>query len=75
MFWSESRQLARRRSKPRLAGQRAINNRTDQALARRDEVGMARCSSCGGLRLRDLLARHKQTCTHCNHGAPPPLTH
>ena len=45
------------------------------ALARRDEVGMARCSSCGGLRLRDLLARHKQTCSHCNHGAPPPLTH
>jgi hypothetical protein len=45
------------------------------ALARRDEVGMTRCSSCGGLRLRDLLARHKQTCMHCNHGAAPPLKH
>jgi hypothetical protein len=30
------------------------------ALARRDEVGMARCNDCGGLLLRDLLARHKQ---------------
>jgi hypothetical protein len=45
------------------------------ALARRDEVGMTRCSSCGGLRLRDLLARHKQTCANCSHGAPAPLTH
>ena len=35
------------------------------ALARRDEVGMARCAECGGLRLRDLLARHKQTCGNC----------
>jgi hypothetical protein len=35
------------------------------ALARRDEVGMARCTSCGGLRLRDLLARHKTTCGNC----------
>jgi hypothetical protein len=45
------------------------------ALARRDEVGMTRCGSCGGLRLRDLLARHKQTCANCSHSAPPPLTH
>jgi hypothetical protein len=45
------------------------------ALARRDEVGITRCDYCGGLRLRDLLARHKPTCTHCNHGAPAPLTH
>ncbi len=38
------------------------------ALARRDEVGMARCEDCGGLRLRDLLARHKQTCGNCLQG-------
>jgi len=40
------------------------------ALARRDEVGMARCEGCGGLRLRDLLARNKQTCGNCH---PEPL--
>ena len=45
------------------------------ALARRDEVGMARCEECGGLRLRDLLARHKQTCGNCHLGSPPALTH
>jgi hypothetical protein len=38
------------------------------ALARRDEVGMGRCEDCGGLRLRDLLARHKQTCGNCHQG-------
>ena len=32
------------------------------ALTRRDEVGMARCEDCGGLRLLDLLAKHKQIC-------------
>jgi hypothetical protein len=40
------------------------------ALARRDEVGMTRCSNCGGLRLRDLLARHKQACSNCPQGSP-----
>jgi Flagellar transcriptional activator (FlhC) len=45
------------------------------ALARRDEVGMARCPSCGALRLRDLLARHKQTCTNCSQGSQPVVTH
>jgi hypothetical protein len=40
------------------------------ALARRDEVGMARCDDCGGLHLRDLLARHKQTCGNCHQGRP-----
>jgi hypothetical protein len=35
------------------------------ALARRDEVDMARCTSCGGLRLRDLLAKHKLACGNC----------
>jgi hypothetical protein len=37
------------------------------ALARRDEVGMDRCEDCGGLRLRDLLARKSQTCGNCHH--------
>ena len=45
------------------------------ALARHDEVGVARCKDCGGLRLRDLLARHKQTCGNCHLGSPPALTH
>ncbi|MGA3159480.1 MAG: hypothetical protein ABSE43_18135 [Steroidobacteraceae bacterium] len=40
------------------------------ALARRDEVGMTRCAHCGGLQLRDLLARHKQTCANCLQGSP-----
>ena len=42
------------------------------ALARRDEVGVARCEHCGGLRLRDLLARHKQTCGNCHQESPVP---
>ena len=44
------------------------------ALARRDEVGMDRCEDCGGLRLRDVLARHKQTCGNCQQG-PRGLRH
>jgi hypothetical protein len=36
------------------------------ALARRDEMGMDRCEQCGGLRLRDLLARRNQTCGNCD---------
>jgi hypothetical protein len=36
------------------------------ALARRDEVGIARCAACGGLRLLDLQARHQQACGNCN---------
>ena len=44
------------------------------AQPRRDEVGMVCCEDCGGLRLRDLLARHKQTCGNCNQGSPG-LTH
>jgi hypothetical protein len=40
------------------------------ALARRDEVGISRCEHCGGLRLHDLLARHKQTCGNCQPGSP-----
>jgi hypothetical protein len=44
------------------------------ALARRDEVGVARCQHCGGLWLRDLLARQKQTCGNC-HQSSTALTH
>ncbi len=44
------------------------------ALARHDEVGMDRCQNCGGLRLRDLLARHRQTCGNCQRRSPA-LTH
>jgi hypothetical protein len=42
------------------------------ALGRRDEVGIARCGVCGGVRLRDLLARHKLACGTCGPtvGAP-----
>jgi hypothetical protein len=35
------------------------------ALARRDEIGIARCPSCGGVRLRDLLAKQRSSCTNC----------
>ena len=35
------------------------------ALARRDEVGISRCAVCGGVRLRDLLAKHKLACGTC----------
>ena len=42
------------------------------ALARRDEVVVMRCDNCGGLRLRDLLARHKQTCGICQQVSPVP---
>jgi hypothetical protein len=35
------------------------------ALARRDEVGISRCSVCSGVRLRDLLAKHKVACGTC----------
>jgi hypothetical protein len=36
------------------------------ALARHDEVGVARCALCGGLRVRDLLAKHKLACGNCD---------
>jgi hypothetical protein len=39
------------------------------ALARHDEVGIARCLSCGALRVRDLLARRKSACGNCEVGA------
>jgi hypothetical protein len=42
------------------------------ALARRDEVGISRCGMCGGVRLRDLLAKHKLACGTCGPAAPAP---
>ena len=43
------------------------------ALARRDEVGISRCDVCGGVWLRDLLARHKLACGTCAAaGSAPP---
>jgi Flagellar transcriptional activator (FlhC) len=43
------------------------------ALARREEVGIAVCGACGGLRLRDLLAKHRIACGNCGpaHANPP----
>jgi Flagellar transcriptional activator (FlhC) len=42
------------------------------ALARHDEVGISRCEVCGGVRLRDLLAKHKVTCDGCGRVAALP---
>jgi hypothetical protein len=35
------------------------------ALGRRDELGVARCKACGGVRIRDLLARRRPACGNC----------
>jgi hypothetical protein len=35
------------------------------ALARGDELGMAPCANCGGVRLKDLLSRHRTDCASC----------
>src|SRR3984893_14756375 len=35
------------------------------ALARRDELGISRCSACGGVQLRDLLAKRRLACGTC----------
>jgi hypothetical protein len=35
------------------------------ALSRRDELGVARCKVCGGVRLRDLLTKRRLTCGNC----------
>jgi Flagellar transcriptional activator (FlhC) len=43
------------------------------ALARHDEVAIARCGVCGGVRLRDLLAKHKVACATCGPGIPVPV--
>ena len=39
------------------------------ALARHDEVGVSRCDVCGGMRLRDLLAKRRLACGTCAPGA------
>jgi len=41
------------------------------ALTRRDEVGISRCDVCGGVRLRDLLSRHKLACGTCGPAVSP----
>jgi hypothetical protein len=38
------------------------------ALARHDEVDVARCAICGGVRVFDLLAKHKFACGNCGAG-------
>jgi hypothetical protein len=35
------------------------------ALARHDEVGISRCAICGGVRVRDLLAKRRSACMTC----------
>jgi hypothetical protein len=35
------------------------------ALSRRDELSVARCDVCGGLRLRDLLSKRRLECGNC----------
>ncbi len=35
------------------------------ALARGDELGLARCTTCAGLRIIDLLSRRKLGCSNC----------
>jgi hypothetical protein len=43
------------------------------ALARHDEIGAARCTVCGGVRLQDLLAKRRSSCANCEPpGAPVP---
>jgi Flagellar transcriptional activator (FlhC) len=39
------------------------------ALTRRDEVSICRCDTCGGMRLRDLLAKRRLACGTCGPGA------
>ena len=41
-------------------------------LAQREELGLVRCETCGGLQLRDLLSRHRGTCGNCGLGAQFP---
>ncbi len=43
------------------------------ALARRDELAILRCVVCGGVWLRDLLARRNQGCGNCSQGTPGPV--
>lgn len=46
------------------------------ALSRHDELGVARCGRCGGVRLNDLLSTRRLTCANCDSpgfDAPPAL--
>jgi hypothetical protein len=36
------------------------------ALSRHEELGIARCDACGGMRLRDLLSKRRLTCGNCD---------
>jgi hypothetical protein len=43
------------------------------ALAQREEIGAARCAGCGGVWLKDLLAKRRSACANCEPpGAPLP---
>jgi hypothetical protein len=42
------------------------------ALARGDELGVTPCAACGGVRLRDLLSRHRTDCASCTALGPAP---
>ena len=44
------------------------------ALARHDELGVARCPDCGGVRLRDLLAKRRLNCGNCDSSGPRDAT-
>ncbi len=45
------------------------------ALARRREIGVSICARCGGVQLRDLLARRRTPCGNCETGSHDlPLT-
>jgi hypothetical protein len=35
------------------------------ALSSRDELGIARCAVCGGVRLQDLLSKRRHACGNC----------
>jgi hypothetical protein len=36
------------------------------ALGRRDEIALTCCPECGGVRLNDLLAKHRSACASCD---------
>ncbi len=42
------------------------------ALARHNELGLSRCTVCGGVKLVDLLARRGMPCAYCRPAAPNP---
>jgi hypothetical protein len=36
------------------------------AIARCEQIGLSRCQACGGVRVHDLLARHRLACVNCS---------